>query len=212
MNAEAKARLSRLSKPEAEKFLAGLTLSVGSHASIENGACILEAVAFVAGEKFSDSPSCASPLLGEFLRAWNDSMADAARQKLKPFVVRLVDTKGTKADEAKRGLMIADWYLREFTPTWLELAGLSEHAALLRSCREVLDWDACEEMQPKLAKASEAAGAAWGAAWGAAESAAESALEPTVVRLQTSAFALLDRLIAVTEKPAPKKKPKGAAR
>lgn len=54
--------------------LDNLILKSGSHASFEEGACVMEAVAFVAGEPHSDHPACASRVIGAFLRAWNDAM------------------------------------------------------------------------------------------------------------------------------------------
>lgn len=47
------------------------TLAEGSHKSIDDGACLMEAVAYVAGEKFSDHPECASKVLGAFGRSLN---------------------------------------------------------------------------------------------------------------------------------------------
>ncbi len=38
--------------------------------------CIMEAVAFMAGEPWSDSPACASPVIAAFLRSWNDALSD----------------------------------------------------------------------------------------------------------------------------------------
>src|SRR3954453_23724766 len=53
-------------------------------------ACLLEAVAFVAGEPWSDSPSCTSPVLGTFGRSLNDVLPDDRRQQLKPYILRLI--------------------------------------------------------------------------------------------------------------------------
>ena len=39
-----------------------LVLQKGAHRSAAEGMCIMEAVAYVAGEPFSDHPSCASPV------------------------------------------------------------------------------------------------------------------------------------------------------
>ncbi len=124
--------------------------------------------------------------------------------------------------------MAQDWYIREFTPTWLELAGLGDHAATLRGLNEILSdadisgaqtalsaawsaaesaarsaaWSAAESAARSAAESaawSAAESAAWSAARSAAESAANDALEPTVRRLQKSALALVDRMLAVTE-------------
>ena len=79
---------------------------------LDHGACVMEAVAFLAGEKWSDHPECASPALGDFLRSWNDGSTDEQRQELKQYIPRLVGSKGTKAQESERRWMAADWLIR----------------------------------------------------------------------------------------------------
>src|SRR6266852_112630 len=87
----------------------GLSLKSGSH-SPDSTFCVMEAVAFVAGEKWSDNPECACPVISAFLRSWNDALpTDAERDRLlKPLIPKLVGTRN-KALEEKRGLMAADW-------------------------------------------------------------------------------------------------------
>lgn len=59
-----------------------LQLESGGHSSLEEGMCIMEAVAYVAGEPFSDHPQCASRLLTSFLIRLNDRLDDDDRQLL----------------------------------------------------------------------------------------------------------------------------------
>ena len=47
---------------------AGLLLANGGHKSADDGMCLMEAVAYVAGEPHSDSPACASPILASIGR------------------------------------------------------------------------------------------------------------------------------------------------
>ena len=42
----------------------------------------MEAVAYVAGEPWSDNPACACWTIGNFLREWNDVLPDADRDAL----------------------------------------------------------------------------------------------------------------------------------
>ena len=58
--------------------LEAIQLKAGSHNSPEDGMCVMEAAAWVAGEPFSDHPQCASKVVGAFLRTWNDTLDDAA--------------------------------------------------------------------------------------------------------------------------------------
>ena len=78
-----------------------LHLEHGAHAKPDDGMCVMEAVAYIAGEPWSDTPECASPVIGAFLRSWNDSLDDDTRQSLKPYITRLVGSKST--DEVEDG-------------------------------------------------------------------------------------------------------------
>lgn len=53
-----------------------LVLKHGSHRSLEEGACVMEAVSYLAGEPWSDRPECVCPVIGQFLRSWNDSLSN----------------------------------------------------------------------------------------------------------------------------------------
>lgn len=48
----------------------------------------------LAGEKFSDRPDCVCPVIGSFLRSWNDQVGYADRQRLYPYASRVVGTGG----------------------------------------------------------------------------------------------------------------------
>ena len=163
-------------------YLEPLVLESGSHAPPINGlvhACVMEAVAYVAGEPWSDHPECVSPVLGAFLRSWNDSLDDDARQMLKPLIPRLVGTKASKAVEEKRAWMATDWLARECAPAFLRLAGLTEHAEALEGLSALTTAKQAEKVRPTLAAAGDAAwdaaraarAAAWAAAWAAARAA-----------------------------------------
>ncbi len=69
-----------------------IVLSTGSHNSAEAGMCLMEAVAYIAREPFSDHPACACPTLGVFGRAWNDALDESTRQRLKAYIPRMIGT------------------------------------------------------------------------------------------------------------------------
>ena len=213
--------------PLVNTLQADLVLDSGSHKQPNDAfaACVMEAVAYVAGEPWSDHPECACPVIGAFLRSWNDSMNDEDRQILLPLVPRLVGTRSTAEVEEQRAWMATDWLVREFTPAWLRLAGLDDHAHTLEKLATLTDSTSAREAQPSVDAAGAAAGAAaWaaaGAAWAAdaaagaaagaaawaaagaaawaaawaAAGAAGAALRPTVKVLQVSALALVERMI-----------------
>ena len=112
--------------------LEAVRLGRGAHDSFTNGAGVMEAVSYVAGEPFSDHPQCASPVLSALLRSWNDCLDDDARQRLKPYVARLVGTAGSEHDEVLRREMLWEWVLSTLVPRWLETAGMHAEAEHVR--------------------------------------------------------------------------------
>src|SRR5882672_1614900 len=146
-----------------ETRLARITaLANGAHEP-PNGhieACAMEAVAFIAGEEWSDHPQCACPVIGAFMRSWNDSLPDDQRTVLLlPLIPRLVGTRGSKALERRRANMAADWFIRVHTPAWLRLAGLPEHADRLASFPEITDFAKVPSLMPALEAARKDAAA-----------------------------------------------------
>lgn len=116
-----------------------LTLEAGAHGSWEDGACLLEAVSYVAGEEWTDHPHCASPTIAAFLRSWHDRLDNEGRQQLKPYITRLVGTRGIPAQEDQRAWMAADWLIHHGLPLWLDAAGMTEQAITIRALPEVTD-------------------------------------------------------------------------
>lgn len=182
--------------------LDGLMLDKGGHRSRNDGVCATEAIAWLAGEEHSDHPECLSPILGAFLRGWNDAVDKDQRQELKPYLPRCIGTADDGNDEL-RGWMAADWLVRTYTPAWLELAGIKDSAAALRSLPPLRDLGSTKRARKVIDVAREEAAAArdaardaaWDAAGDAAWAAAVKALEPTRAELKASAHALLDAMI-----------------
>ena len=167
-----------------------IELKSGNHEKPEDGMCVMEAVAYFAGLPFSDEPECVCPTLRSFLVSWNDSMKDEDRQKLKPYVLKVVGTNHGPEVALARSYMVADWFVRVYTPAWLDLAKLTDHAEALRALPEIKDKASAKASEAAIGKANKAAYAARAAAW--------DALAPTSLALQQSAFDLLDRMIALT--------------
>jgi len=163
----------RLTK-EKKAWLDRITLNVGSHKSLDQGACVMEAVSYIAGEPWSDKPKCASGVIGAFMRRWNDDLDDAGRQKLKPYVRKLVGTAASSAVEDARAWLACDWMVRTHTAAWLDLAGLKDQATALRELPPITKAN-CHGAMATIAKAREKADAAGAAAWAAAGAAARAA-------------------------------------
>lgn len=73
-----------------ENFLP--SIARGAHAAGDGQACVMEYVSILAGEGFSDHPSCTHPVLAEAARTTNDLMSDEGRYKLVPVITRLFGT------------------------------------------------------------------------------------------------------------------------
>jgi len=179
--------------PSRDLDLNALILQRNAHPNPEAGMCIMEAVAYVAGEPHSDHPACASPTISAFLRNWNDRLDDEGRQSLKPYVQRLVGSRSTDAIELQRSYMASDWLNRVVAPAFLELAGCKKEADELRALVPTLDRNTCLAALPALRRARSAGAAAWAAAWAAAR----AKLAPVVKQLQASAHELLDRMLRI---------------
>ncbi|RJF87841.1 hypothetical protein D3874_13070 [Oleomonas cavernae] len=100
--------------------------------------CAMEAVAYVAGEPWSDSPACVCPTLASFGRAWNDALPDALRNALLlPLIPRFVGTAGTDGLTERRAMVAVDWLVRSYVPAALRRAGLIVEADRLAGLPEI---------------------------------------------------------------------------
>jgi hypothetical protein len=159
--------------------LAGIHLDTGSHPASAPEACLLEWVAIFAGLSKDDHPPCTSPVLGAFGRSWNDALPDETRQRLIPFIPRLVGTAGDPEADEVRAWMATDWLVRTFTPTWLRKAGLAARADELAALPELTSTELAAAAMPIIEATKKEAYAAWEAAreaaWEAARLAARAA-------------------------------------
>lgn len=131
-----------------------ILLKAGAHRSREEGTCLLEAVAWFAGEEHTDHPKCVSPVLAAFGRSWNDGLwSDEERKQLKPYIPLLVGTVASPEVEEQRAWMATDWLVRVCTPTWLRLAGLDDHAEALERLEPLVSAELAERATPAVAAA-----------------------------------------------------------
>lgn len=69
-------------------------LSRGAHSHPDDGACLMEYVSLLAGERFSDRPGCTHPLLAQIARLVNDTSPDGVRPELAGLAPGLIGTSG----------------------------------------------------------------------------------------------------------------------
>ena len=176
------------------RSLSTIHLSTGNHNSPEDGMCMMEAAAMLAGLPHTDRPSCVDPVIAAFCRTWQDGLDDEQRETLaKPLIPLVLDTAGSDELQDRRAIMVGDWSWRVVLPMWLDLVpALSGHAAALRARPEATTVDELRELtafgaaaraaaQEAAQEAARAAAwdaaqeAAWDAAWAAAWEAAGAA-------------------------------------
>ena len=200
-----------------------LVLRSGAHTSPSDGVSLMEAVSALAGEPWSNRPSCTSPVIAAYARSLNDWLPDDARQQLKVYIPRLVGTAAPDF-ELRRAFACADATVRVFAPLAFAAAGLVEEAAKLgalapvdresvESAESAAELLAAESMRSAADSARSAARSARSAssaarsaaaesarsaesAQAAARSAARAAESAPEAAARSAAFELLDRLIA----------------
>lgn len=132
-----------------EKLATIKHLDKGSHHhqavthSPDNLYCLMEAVAYVAGETWSDEPECVCPVLGSFGRSLNDYMTSDVRQQLIHLIPDLIGTRATPDVEEKRAYLLVDWAVRVFLPIVLRHSdsGMADSAEDLESLPTIVDQD-----------------------------------------------------------------------
>src|SRR5919198_983109 len=107
-------------------------LSGGGHASADQGACVMELASMLAGEPFSDHPKSVCPVIGAFLRSYNDRIDDDQREDLYATAARIVGTRGSRRLERRRARLCRE-RLRELT----EKSGSRMACFISRSGREL---------------------------------------------------------------------------
>jgi hypothetical protein len=88
-------------------------LSRGRHQGPEQGACVMELASMLAGEPFSDHPRSACPVIGAFLRAYNDGLPDDRRQDLYAYAAKVVGTACSRKVRRARARMCLEWFAEQ---------------------------------------------------------------------------------------------------
>lgn len=86
-----------------------IRLSRGTHRSPDDGACVMELASMLGDEPFGDHPKSVCPVIGSFLRDYNDSVSDERRQDLYRYAAAVVGTRGSTAVQRARMAHLAAW-------------------------------------------------------------------------------------------------------
>ncbi len=79
-------------------------LSAGAHRSPRRGACFMEFASYLAGERWSDHPTCTDPVLASLARGVNDNLSDQRRDEIAHEIPRVI---GLRGDDSVVGLVVA---------------------------------------------------------------------------------------------------------
>jgi len=112
------------------KELETIILKAGAHSKeqIERDKemCVMEAVAYVAGEPGSDQPTCACEFMTRIMQRHNDRWSASGRQLLKPLIPLLVGTRDGRFKE--RAKIILKGQINRVLPILLNDIGLPDLA------------------------------------------------------------------------------------
>jgi hypothetical protein len=86
-----------------------IKLCKGKHTSPEDGACVMELASMLAGEPFTDHPASVCPVIGSFLRSYNDSIDESRRQALYEYASKVVGSRGSQRAQRARAERLAQW-------------------------------------------------------------------------------------------------------
>jgi len=156
-----------------------MTLTNGCHKSPEDGMCVMEAAAWLAGEPFSDAPKCVSVLeLRRLSIRLNDAMwpSDAERTAaLLPYLPRLMRATATEEQRSRIRFKLADIAVREIAVSALRGRGRTEDADRLAALPEIVDRETAQAAAYAAAAAD--ADAAYAYAYADADAAAAAAAD-----------------------------------
>lgn len=152
-------------KENIQEILEKYELKNGSHESLEKGACIMELVSYIANEPWSDHPKCACPVLTAYAIRLNDRFNHEDRQKLKPLIPKLLNTRDETKQKTRAHFLILQ-SITVFLPILTDALELTEISAKLRMFKAG-EWlaarDFIQSSRPAIKEAaSKRAAAAWG--------------------------------------------------
>ena len=99
---------------------------------------LLQAVSWMSTGTADPHPTCCCPVLARFGDRWSSDLRnDTERAQMIPYIERLIGSRRNRAVERRRVAMTKRWLTGVYTPVWLNLAGLPEHAEALQTMRAV---------------------------------------------------------------------------
>jgi hypothetical protein len=115
-----------------------IKISRGRHTRPDDGVCVMELASMLAGERFTDHPASVCPVIGSFLRAYNDLVDHGRRQGLYELASLVVGSRASATVTRARADRLTAWALqrrrshwsRRFLPARWRTIGLEEWVPL----------------------------------------------------------------------------------
>lgn len=126
-----------------------IKLSAGHHESPDKGLCVMECVAYIAGEAHTDKPACADYLCSQYAILINDQSIDNRRQTMIKYVLRLAGSKSDTVAE-QRFLLMINTAVKKFLPYSLNKLNLKGISLGLTSLPEITDNASLQFVSDKL--------------------------------------------------------------
>lgn len=151
----------------------------GSSSDPSTGACTMDAVSWFAYGHLGDHPECASPVLTGYVIIGQDAMSHRERQRLKPFIFRLIGSRDPAAESVRARILVLA-AVRRFAPMAVEALGYRCEAETMRALPDDTSFRNLElaavrisnaQMAARLAATSEASEASGASAAAAARDA-----------------------------------------
>lgn len=101
---------------QATELLSRVNLTYGKHPSLSKGACVMECVAYVAGEAHTDHPACACPVITKVAIYVNDECKQLREQGLNLRILRLAGSNKSREVSMRRAYYLVDYAVRTVMP------------------------------------------------------------------------------------------------
>ena len=98
-----------------------IKLCKGKHSSPDDGACVMELASMLSGEPFTDHPATVCPVIGSFLRAYNDAIDDRRRQDLYAYASMIVGSRTSVDVQRRRAQYLTIWEKHFRRNGWMRL-------------------------------------------------------------------------------------------
>jgi hypothetical protein len=116
-------------------------LSAGRHRSAKRGACFMEYASYLAGERWSDRPTCTHPVLASLARLVNDLTSDDARSRLSTLIPSVV---GLNGDDPRVPVLVAVLAATSALPVASSMRQSALATGLIRCEQLLADWEGAE--------------------------------------------------------------------